>query len=97
MSNGKNTSAQPHITYNVDEACVLTKSEIKEYVNRRLDILCPDNKSQFTKRLLVRSSIYIEGYANRLKEEMSPPVNVSDVKTFLLSECFKYIWKKIEG
>jgi hypothetical protein len=49
-----------------------------------------------TKRLIIRTLIYLEGYSSRLKEEMVPPVFIHDVKKLLLSEGFKYIWKRIE-
>ena len=90
------TSQHQHITYNLDEACRVTKSDLKTYVTTRLGIVYPEGRALLTKRLVGRTLIYLEGYSNRLKEEMTPPVNISDVKNLLLSEGFRYIWNRID-
>ena len=91
-----NTYRHKHITFNLDEACSISKSELREYVSIRLSIKYPEARNLLTKRLLIRCLIYLEGYSTRLKEEMVPPVDKKDAKTLLLSEGFKYIWKRIE-
>lgn len=84
------------LTFDLNEACKLSKSDVRNYISLRLNIIHPEYKDRVTKRMIGRTLIYLEGYSARLKEEMTPPVNIKDVQTLLLSEGFKYIWSRIE-
>ncbi len=96
MQHGKTTSAKELITSDLDSACEISKKDLKSYVTKRLRIIHPEWISLLTQRILNQTLIYLEGYSARLKEEMYPPVIISDVQTYLLSEGFRYICKRLE-
>lgn len=89
-------SKDTDLEYDLDKAFVITKSELRDYVGVRISAYSTDYRSLVTQKLIIRTLIYLEGYSQRLKETCTPPVFISDVKRFVLSEGFKYIIKQIE-
>lgn len=85
------------ITYNPnDKAFKVQKYQLKRFILDKIERKCPENLSLLTKKIIISTLIYLEGYGDRLKEEINPPIIKQDIKKFLMEQGYKYALKQIE-
>lgn len=80
----------------LDGLVKIVKSDIKNHVRLKMIQTNPDWMDLITRKLILDTLIFIDGFGSCLKEYVSPPYNKEEVQEFLKGEAFRYVYRRIE-
>lgn len=81
----------------LQDLVTLAKSDISTHVKIRMLQTNPDWSNLITRKLLIETLTFMDGFGTCLKEYISPPIKKDDVKEFLKEEAFLFICRRIES
>ena len=80
----------------MDKLVKVVKSDMKNHVRIKMLQTNPEWESLITRKLIIDTLIFVDGFGTCLKEYIEPPVNKEEVQEFLLNEAFRYVFNRIE-
>jgi len=79
----------------MDVILKFSKGELKAHLRHTMNTSYPEEAGKVTDKLIKQTHIYIEGYADAMKLSISEPINVKEIREFLLGAAFEYMSKHI--
>jgi hypothetical protein len=79
----------------LEDLMIIVKSEINIYVKVKMLQNNPELSSLITRKQILDSLIFIEGFSSCLKEFIEPPYDRERIQEFLKNEAYNFILNRI--
>ncbi len=73
------------------------RNEIKIAVRQKIIINRPEILVQVTNKLIKEAYIYVQGYVDALRENITEPYNIKEIRTFVFDRAFEYVIGQIDN
>lgn len=80
----------------LDNLVKIVKSDIRNYVRLKMIQSNPEWMDLITRKLVLDTLVFIDGFGMCLKEYVNPPYNKEEVQEFLKDEAFRYVYRRIK-
>lgn len=80
----------------LNKMVTLAKSDISNFVKIRMLQVSPEWSSLITRKLIMETMVFMDGFGSCLKEFIKAPYNEDEIRNFLKEEAFQFMYRKIE-